>query len=244
MNVAATHATGRYLLLLGSDTEVSADQARAMADYLEHRPKVGACSPREKNGNGKLWPLPPPLPTAGRLLAKAIGARRLLARRTQSAGEPQEWLSVSCVLVRQEVGRQVGYFDPGYPFYYEDADLCAKIRQAGYELHVVPDLTTIHRHGTSSHQVDRGQRLLWITEGFCRYMWKHHPPSAARRAIGMAALTALVEALLYLIATVLTLGLVRSVRQRARVSPRLLRLLFCSCLGPRGAIVRPPASTV
>jgi GT2 family glycosyltransferase len=224
MNVAARQAMGRFVLLLNSDTEVTLAQARAMADYMERSAQVGACSPRETDAQGRLWPLPAPLPTAGRLIVKALGGRRFL-RRAQSSRGPQDCLTGSCMMVRREVGDRVGYYDPGYPLYYEDADLCARIRQAGYELHVVPDVTTIHRHGVSSHKVNRGQRLIWVTEGFCRFVWKHQRAGAARLTLGVAALLAFGETLGYVGLTCLTLGLVNSLRQRAWVGPRVIAIL-------------------
>ena len=224
MNAAAAQAAGRYVLLLNSDTEVTPAQARALADYMERSPRAGACSPREKNADGKLWPLQAPPPTAGRLLLQALGGRKLL-RRTLSETGLQPSLSGSCVMLRRMVGEQVGWFDPGYFFYYEDTDLFAKIREAGHELHIAPGVTTIHRHATSSRNVDRGRRLVWITNGFCRYLWKHQPAASARLAIGVALLTSLVEMFFYCLATVLTLGLVKSLRQRARVGPQVAWIL-------------------
>jgi hypothetical protein len=224
MNVAVGQATGKHVLLLNSDAEVSVEQVRAMAEFMEQSPRIGACAPREFDGDGKLWPLAPPLPTPGRLLLGAFGARRLACRAT-SPDEPQECLRGSCIMVRREVGEKVGYFDPGYHFYYEDTDLCAKIRAADYDLRIVAGVTIIHRHAASSKQVDRGRRLVWVTEGFCRYVWKHHTTTSARLCIGIAMLISIGSAFLYLLVTLLTLGFVKSVRQRARVSPQIVGIL-------------------
>lgn len=229
MNAAAAQAAGRHVLLLNSDTEVTPAQARALADYLEAHPRVGACSPREKNAEGKLWPLPAPPPTAGRLMLQAVGARKLLRRALSETG-PQQSLTGSCLMIRRAVGEQVGYFDPGYFFYYEDTDLFAKVRRAGFELHIAPGVTTIHRHATSSRNVDRGRRLVWITNGFCRYIWKQHPPFSARLTLGVALFISLFETVFYWLATGLTVGLVRSLRQRARVGPQVVGILFAACV--------------
>ena len=237
MNLAAAQATGRHVLLLNSDTEVTPDQARALADFLERSPKVGACSPREKNAEGKLWPLPAQPPTAGRLILRALGGRGLLRRRLTETG-PQESLTGSCLMIRRAVGERVGYFDPGYFFYYEDSDLLAKIRNAGFELQIAPGVTTVHRHATSSRGVDRGQRLVWITQGFCRYLWKYHSAASARLTIGVALILALVETVFYALATLLTLGLAKSLRQRARVGPRVVAILGKACLHRPPEIVR------
>ena len=224
MNLAAAQAAGRHVLLLNSDTEVTPDQVRAMADFLECSPKVGACSPRENDASGKLWPLSAPPPTAGRLILRSLGGRSFL-RRAQSETGPQESLTGSCMMIRREAGNRAGWFDPGYFFYYEDTDLLTKIRKAGYELRIVPGVTTLHRHATSSRKVDRGQRLVWITRGFCRYVWKNRAASSARWTILAALIIALVEMIFYWLGAMLTLGLAKSLRQRARVAPQVAAIL-------------------
>ncbi len=224
LNLATAQASGRYVLLLNSDTEVTPRQARALAEYLDSSPRVGACAPREKNADGKLWPLQALPPTAGRLMLQAFGGRKLLRRAVSETG-PQESLTGSCMMIRREVGLQVGYFDPGYFFYYEDTDLLTNIRKAGYELRIAPGVTTIHRHATSSRNVDRGRRLVWITNGFCRYIWKHNRPGLARLTLGVALLSSFFETVFYGLATGVTLGLVKSLRQRARVGPQVVGIL-------------------
>jgi GT2 family glycosyltransferase len=228
MNAAIAQATGEYILLLNSDTGVTVTQVRALADHLEKSPHVGACSPREKNAEGKLWPLPFPPPTVGRILLRALGGRKWLRRHLAETG-PQESLTGSCLMLRRQVGEQVGWFDPDYFFYYEDTDLCAKIRSAGHELHIAPGVTTLHYHAASSRKVDRGQRLLWITNGFCRYVRKHHSPGSARWITTVALAVALVEMVGYAGLTVLTLGLFKSLRQRARVGPQVAWMLARAC---------------
>jgi GT2 family glycosyltransferase len=225
MNIATAQATGRYLLLLNSDTEVTSAQARTMADFMEKSPKIGASSPREKDASGKLWPLRGKPPTAWRLILRACGGRRGVRRGLLETG-PQESLTGSCMMIRREVGNRVGYFDPGYFFYYEDTDLLTKIREAGYELRIVPGITSVHRHATSSHNVNRGQRSLWINQGFCRYVWKHYAPSSARLTIGVAILIALVELVFQWFATLLTFALARSLRQRAAAGPAVVGILL------------------
>ena len=140
-------------------------------------------------------------------------------------------------MIRREVGNRVGHFDPGYFFYYEDTDLLTKIREAGYELRIVPEVTTVHRHATSSHNVNRGQRSVWINQGFCRYVWKHYAPSSARLTIGVAIMITSVELIFQWFGTVLTFGLARSLRQRASAGPAVVAILV-------KALARRPAEMI
>src|SRR5207248_7005142 len=50
------------------------------------------------------------------------------------------WVSGSCMLLRREALEQVGLFDQGYFMYAEDADLCTRMREAGWVVLCTPEL--------------------------------------------------------------------------------------------------------
>ena len=59
------------------------------------------------------------------------------------------WLSGSCLLVRRSVFENLGGFDEGYFMYFEDVDLCARIRRAGHEIHFISGISVEHLGGGS-----------------------------------------------------------------------------------------------
>lgn len=61
-----------------------------------------------------------------------------------------DWLSGACMLARREALRGVNGFDERYFLYWEDADLCRRLRAHGYHVRYVPGATAIHRVGHSS----------------------------------------------------------------------------------------------
>lgn len=66
--------------------------------------------------------------------------------------EPQavSWVTGAALAVRRTVFEQVGGFDPAYQRgYFEDVDLCLKVRELGYTVQYDPRCTFIHRVGTS-----------------------------------------------------------------------------------------------
>ena len=64
-----------------------------------------------------------------------------------------DWLSGACMLVRREALQKMKGFDERYFLYWEDADLCRRLRGAGYHVRYVPGATAIHRVGHSSNRV-------------------------------------------------------------------------------------------
>lgn len=61
-----------------------------------------------------------------------------------------DWVSGACMLARREALEKVGGFDERYFLYWEDADLCRRLRAVGYHVRYVPGAAAIHRVGQSS----------------------------------------------------------------------------------------------
>ena len=64
-----------------------------------------------------------------------------------------DWVSGACMLARRGAMQKVGGFDERYFLYWEDADLCKRLRAVGYHVRYVPGATAIHRVGHSSQKV-------------------------------------------------------------------------------------------
>jgi GT2 family glycosyltransferase len=84
-----------------------------------------------------------------------------VSRRNVVTGEPDrsgmdsvvvDWLSGACMLARREAFTRVGGFDERYFLYWEDADLCRRLRAAGYHVRYVPSAAAVHRVGHSSRR--------------------------------------------------------------------------------------------
>jgi GT2 family glycosyltransferase len=56
----------------------------------------------------------------------------------------------ACLMIRRELFQQLGGFDPYYFMYFEDTDLCVRIRATGAEIWYLPDAPIQHRLGGSS----------------------------------------------------------------------------------------------
>jgi GT2 family glycosyltransferase len=95
------------------------------------------------------------------LFGRTSSLRRTLpgldvARRNVVAGTKDDesigvdWVSGACMLVRREAMASVGGFDERYFMYWEDADLCRRLRERGHTIRYVPAASAVHRVGHSS----------------------------------------------------------------------------------------------
>ena len=102
-----------------------------------------------------------------------------------------DWVSGACMLVRRSAFDEVGGFDGRYFLYWEDADLCRRLRARGYEIRYVPAATAVHQVGQSSRTA-RAASIRAFHESAYLYYSTHVAPGAwnPKRAIARVLLTA------------------------------------------------------
>jgi GT2 family glycosyltransferase len=88
-----------------------------------------------------------------------------------------DWVSGACMLARREALEKVGGFDESYFLYWEDADLCRRLRLVGYHIRFVPGATAVHRVGQSSRSA-RALSIRAFHDSAYRYYATHVAPGA------------------------------------------------------------------
>ncbi|MBD3420557.1 MAG: glycosyltransferase [Chitinivibrionales bacterium] len=163
-NVGARSASGRYLLFLNPDTLLSQNTLRVSLDFLEHNPKAGIMGPKTMNPDGSLQvscrrSFPTPAISFYRMFglsslfpkSKRFGMYNLTWLDSDKAA-PIDAVSGSFMFMRKKLFDAVGGFDERFFMYGEDLDLCAKVKQAGYQVWYHPATQIIHFKGKSSEQ--------------------------------------------------------------------------------------------
>ena len=149
-------SSGRYALLLNSDTVVRPGALASLVKFMETHPAVGACSPRLVRPDGT----PQPYafgedPTLRYLLQRATNQvffHRYLHNWGCSALQVVDWVSGACLLARREAIDQVGLLDENFFMYLEDNDWCLRLRRAGWKICYYPKAEVIHLGGQSLQQ--------------------------------------------------------------------------------------------
>ncbi len=100
-----------------------------------------------------------------------------------------DWLSGACMLARADALRAVGGFDERYFLYWEDADLCRRLRGRGWHVAYVPAAVAVHRVGHSSAKA-RPLATRAFHESAWRYYATHVAPARLdpRRPVAWALL--------------------------------------------------------
>lgn len=199
-NVALEHATGRYVLLLNSDTIAKPGSLTRLVAFMDEDAKRGYCGPRLLNGDGSHQPsarrFPTPLSSAAALIS--WGRKHPTSRHTLdlhlASGDTgcfrADWLCGACLLARAEAVTQVGPLDDGYFLYFEETDWCRRMAQAGWQGWYVGDSEVVHLGGQSVVHTNETRPFSgdhpkhWVASSR-RYLRRHHGASGA--AISTAA---------------------------------------------------------
>ena len=74
------------------------------------------------------------------------------------------------MMFRADTFRMIGGFDEGYFLYYEDVDLCWRLRRQGYDVALLPMVRVIHAAQRASHRDLR--HLGWHVSSMLRFFVK------------------------------------------------------------------------
>jgi N-acetylglucosaminyl-diphospho-decaprenol L-rhamnosyltransferase len=186
VNAGIGSATGRYVLLLNSDTEVLPGCFQALLSFMLQHSRAGIAGPRLLNSDGTLQPSGNRFPSLWSDLLRFCGVYGFLkinpyydARRNYNEAARVDEVSGAAMLIRREVLNTIGLFDEGYFFYYEDIDYCRRASAAGWEIWYVPQAEIIHHWQASSKRRDVAPRIRWAArESALRYYRTYHGPFA------------------------------------------------------------------
>lgn len=180
-NQAFEHANGQYFCVINPDIRLESDPFSALLAHVKN-PAVGVVAPWVMGPTGALEDSVRRFPTPSIILAKVFGRRNDPDYSLTAHNIEPDWVGGMCMLFFSPVFQQLRGFDERYFLYYEDVDLCARLRLAGYRVVVCPDSQVIHQAQRSSH---RSLKFLrWHIASMLRFFLSpvYRQLNASRRA--------------------------------------------------------------
>ncbi len=188
-NLVMPHICGDFVLLLNPDTVVHPDTISGMLTVMEQNQRVGIVGPLNVYGDGsrcssyqKFWNLWHVF--VWRVLPYSLPRRIYDKWSLYKEGEVL-WVSGSCLLVRSEIFKSIGGYDPEFFLTIEDVcDLCRRVKKLGYKIIFSPRSEVVHFGGRSGGQVPV-LSLLANFNGSVYYFRKYNGRLGASLAFGI-----------------------------------------------------------
>lgn len=169
-----------YVMLLNNDTEVAPDLLQRLVDYAEARPRCGIVGPLiyYYDEPRRIW-------SAGGAVDPCSAASTSLREGKLDDRSEQpvqvDYISGCALLIKRSVVEQVGLLDDRFFIYYEETDWCARVRELGYEIWLVPQGHVWHKIAFGAREASpryeylmTRNRLLYLKKrgaSFARIAW-------------------------------------------------------------------------
>jgi GT2 family glycosyltransferase len=190
-NRAYQEATGDYIVLLNSDAFLAPDSLRISLQKMKDDPTVGLAGGRLVGRSGELQPSARLFPNLTRQflmmsgLADRFPRSKFFGQADRTWADPMQaaevdWVPGAYSIISSKALEKIGFFDPAFFLYFEEVDLCLRIKKAGYKIMYWPAIEVVHIGGESSRQVNTlemsqsgAQLVLWRMRSTLLFFRKH-----------------------------------------------------------------------
>jgi len=176
-------ATGNYILLLNPDVVLKENTLKLVLDFMEEHEEIDGLGPQLLNPDGTIQPSCREFPDFSILLWEFTGLNYLFPKNRifgrwrmgyfdfQSPTEVDQPMG-SFLLLRREILQKVGMFDERFPIFFNDVDLCYRIKKSGGKLYFYPEAKAFHIKGGSTYKA-KPKMILSSHISFFRFLDKY-----------------------------------------------------------------------
>ena len=156
-NLAASQARGEFLLFLNNDAFLKPGAIHEMLQAFQNTPDCGAVGAVLRWPDGIIQEAGCTLRDDGTAIRH--GRDDLSFSPTLlPAFHKADYVSGACLLIRRQEFLEIEGFDPIYsPAYYEDTDLCMRLREKGKTVYLASRAECYHIENATSHGVESAE---------------------------------------------------------------------------------------
>lgn len=152
-----------YVWLLNNDAIPEEHCLEHLLARSYNDPKVGVVGACIREPKGAV------VDHAGTVMSPLTFHCRYILSEAEIIEQRYAWITGASMLLSVSALNEIGMFDTGYFMYWEDADLCHRLRRAGFTLAIAQRALVVHEAGTSSHQM-KILRYQWHLESQLRWV--------------------------------------------------------------------------
>jgi len=180
-NQGAAAAKNTYLFFLNPDTLLEKDCLQNLVSFSDKQSWMGAVGPQLIGRDGKIqnsvryFPRIRDILIRDTFLKKIIPVskkKKFLVRISQKEPSSVEQISGAAFLIRRDLWKDIGGMDERFFMFYEEVDLCKRLKDLGYGIYYLPSARIVHRGGGSRKQ-DRSAVFYYSVKSMFAYLHKY-----------------------------------------------------------------------
>lgn len=168
INLGAKKAKGKYLFITNDDVMFEKNSLALLVSYMQKNPDVGVTSGtiiatntqpfrystghRMNHWTGKIFPV----------------------YESETVSTP-EWVQGCALLIRNALFAKLNGFDEDFQHFFEDFDLCERVRNQGFNASTIPQAMIYHGESITANRNRPDKYYKWYKAKF-RFILKHFSP--------------------------------------------------------------------
>jgi GT2 family glycosyltransferase len=183
LNLAFSLYPGRFFMAMNSDLFLEKNTLQILMNFLKENKSCGVVGPSLCFLNGKSQPSAKRMYTLSFALCEISFFHLIFPNNSWLQHfyykdidlVTNPWvdsISGSAMLFRQEAFIESGGFDEGFRMYFEEIDLCLRIKQKGYKIGICKKARAIHTHAVSTRKTSVREMEYYIS--YMRFFEKHY----------------------------------------------------------------------
>jgi GT2 family glycosyltransferase len=176
-NLAIASSSAKYIMLLNSDTLLHPGSIQVLNNYLDQHPQVAIVGPRLLNPDGtrqsSCFPFPAPLSVLLRESSLSKVWPDNLSASSPDSDQVVPWVLGAALAIRRLAFESLGGFDRSFFMYYEEVDLCYRLKKSGWQTHFTPAAIVTHVGGASTRQ-RRTAMVIQLYKSLCHFYQQHY----------------------------------------------------------------------
>ncbi len=183
-NQGLAQAKGKYVLFMNPDMEFVENTAWILFQYMENFQEIATCTCQLQYSDGYRQPNIKRDPTfLSQLwilyklhhLVKPWFLKKYLAKNFDYTKRQEvEQVMGAFIFIRRAIIKPIGGWSQDYFIWWEDLDLCKRLRKTGEKIMYLPDSRVIHYEGRSFKQQMSLEKQKRFNRGMLTYFKKYH----------------------------------------------------------------------
>lgn len=150
-NQAFAQSRGRFFCVLNPDIRIRSNPFPALVQALA-APHTGIAAPLVLGVDGTQEDSARSFTTPWAIVRRLLTGRHAAVYVAQGQVSQPDWVGGMCMLIPRNLYALVHGFDERYFLYYEDVDLCARLKLQGWHAMLCPAAQVTHEAQRSSHK--------------------------------------------------------------------------------------------